>query len=72
MSKASMKTRSVKISSRTRELYERRDRSLDDGIGLLVSPEVLHADRQLVCTDRHHGKRKYAPVVGLGRLTSPR
>jgi uncharacterized protein (DUF4415 family) len=29
MSKASTRTRSVKISSRTRELYEKRDRSLD-------------------------------------------
>jgi len=29
MSKASTKTRSVKISSRTRELYEKRDRSVD-------------------------------------------
>ena len=30
MSKASTMTRSVKIGSRTRELYEKRDRSLDD------------------------------------------
>ena len=30
MSKASTRTRSVKIGSRTRELYEKRDRSLDD------------------------------------------
>ena len=30
MSKASTTTRSVKIGSRTRELYEKRDRSLDD------------------------------------------
>jgi uncharacterized protein (DUF4415 family) len=29
MSKASTRTRPVKISSRTRELYEKRDRSLD-------------------------------------------
>jgi len=29
MSKASMRTKSVKISSRTRELYQKRDRSLD-------------------------------------------
>lgn len=29
MSKASTKTRSVRISDRTRELYEKRDRSLD-------------------------------------------
>ena len=29
MSKASTKTRSVKISSRTRDLYEKRDRRLD-------------------------------------------
>ena len=30
MSKASTRTRSVKIGSRPRELYEKRDRSLDD------------------------------------------
>jgi uncharacterized protein (DUF4415 family) len=30
MSKASTVTRSLKIGSRTRELYEKRDRSLDD------------------------------------------
>jgi uncharacterized protein (DUF4415 family) len=39
MSKASTKTRSVKITSRTRELYEKRDRSLDQSDVPQLPPE---------------------------------
>jgi uncharacterized protein (DUF4415 family) len=39
MSKASTKTNSVKISSTTRELYKKRDRSLDHSDIPQLSPE---------------------------------
>ena len=39
MSKASTKTRSVKISDRTRELYKNRDRSLDHSDVPQLRPE---------------------------------
>ena len=39
MSKASTKTRPIKISDRTRERYKDRDRSLDDATVPQLSPE---------------------------------
>lgn len=39
MRKASMKTRTVKISAKTRKLYERRDQSLDHGDVPQLSPD---------------------------------
>jgi uncharacterized protein (DUF4415 family) len=46
MSKASTGTRSVKISSRTRELYEKRDRSLDHA-GVPQLPPAQWAQRMI-------------------------
>jgi len=40
MSKASTQTNSIKISKRTRELYEQRDKSLDNAEVPQLPPEV--------------------------------